>query len=169
MSSVVRTTFGRLFPKQFDSRFEGRRAALWLLGLLVALKLLMSVNSILNTAKIAATADGFPLESYGADGARAVLMLFAIAALGQLALALLGLAALLRYRAMVPFVFLLLAAEHVGRRLIVRNYAIERSQEISAGTYINLTLLALLLIGLALSLWPAPRDATAMPGPASAD
>ncbi len=70
---------------------------------------------------------------------------------------------------MVPFVFLLLAAEHVGRRLIIRNYAIERSQEISAGAYINLTLLALLLIGLALSLWRSPREAIGMPRPASAE
>ena len=29
----------RLFPRQVDNRFDGYRAALWLMGLLVALKL----------------------------------------------------------------------------------------------------------------------------------
>lgn len=142
----------RLFPRQLDNRFGGHLAALWLLGLLLALKLVMSFNSILFTAKIAGNADGFKLASYGGDGARAVLMLFEMVALGQLALAAVGLAALVRYRSMVPLVFLLLAAEHVGRFSIARGYAIERAQSVPAGVYVNLALLALLLTGLALSL-----------------
>ena len=153
MRAVVAAMFERLLPKQFDNRFEGKRLALWLLGLLLALKIVMSVNALVNTAAVATGADGFPLESYGGDGARAVLRLFAMSSLGQLALGLVGVVALLRYRAMVPFVFLLLAAEAIGRRLIARSYAIERSQDMSAGFYLNLALLALLLIGLALSLW----------------
>ena len=153
MRGVVTATFGRLFPKQFDGVFEGPRLALWLLGLLLALKLLMAFNSIANSAAVAGGADGFPLESYGADGARAVLMLFATGAVGQLALAAVGLVALVRYRAMVPFVFLLLVAEHFGRRLVVRSYAVERSGDGAAAYYVNLALLALLLLGLVLSLW----------------
>jgi L-lactate permease len=161
MRSVLTSMFGRLFPKQFDGRFEGQRAALWLLGLLVALKLVMSVNSLVNTASVASGADGIPLERYDADGANTVLKLFAMLALGQLALALVGLTALFKYRAMVPVVFLLLAAEHAGRRLIAVAYEVERLPEVSAGFYVNLALLALLLTGLGLSLWrrsaPQPR------------
>ena len=144
----------RLFPDRFDDRYEGQRAALWLLALLLALKLVMSLNSIFNTASVASGGDGFPLESYGTDGARAVLMLFALTALGQLALALVGFGALIRYRAMVPFVFLLLFAEHGARRFIVGSHAIERSQAAPVGFYVNMVLLALLLLGLVLSLWP---------------
>ena len=40
----------RLFPRQADNRFPGHRAALWLLGVYVALKLVMSSNSIFNAA-----------------------------------------------------------------------------------------------------------------------
>jgi hypothetical protein len=159
MMDSVRALFGRLFPRQFDNCFKGFRPALWLLGLYVALKLVMSANSLVNTASVASGADGFMLESYGADGGRAVLMLFAMVVLGQLTLALLGLAVLLRYRSMAPFVFLLLAVEHIGRRLIVRDYAVQRAQEMPAGAYVNLALLALLLIGLALSLWRPARQA----------
>ena len=50
----------RLFPKQFDDQFPGKRPALWLLGFLIALKLVMSVNSIFNTASVASGADGIP-------------------------------------------------------------------------------------------------------------
>lgn len=142
----------RIFPAQFDNRFEGQRAALWLLGALLGLKFVMSFNSIAFTAKIASTADGFPLASYGGDGARAVLMLFEMVALGQLALAAIGMIALIRYRSMTSLVFLLLAAEHSGRILISRSYAVERAQAVPAGVYVNFALLALLLFGLALSL-----------------
>ena len=144
----------RLFPGQFDNRYEGWRTALWILGLLLFLRLVMSVNSIFNTESVAAGADKFPLASYGADGARAVLMLFALHSLAELMLVAVGIAALARYRAMVPFVFLLLTAEHVGRRLIVQGYAIDRSAPTTAAYVINYGMLALLVAGLVLSLIP---------------
>lgn len=149
--------FARLFPSQFDNRFQGWRAALWLLGLLLFLRLAISVNSIFNTESVAAGADKFPLASYGGDGARAVLMLFALHALAELMIALVGVLALVRYRAMVPFVFLLLSAEHVARRLVVQGYAIERSAPTTAAYVINYGMLAVLLGGLLLSLLPARK------------
>ena len=144
----------RLFPRQADNRFGGQRLALWLLAILIGLKLVVSLNSILNTASVAEGADGFRLASYGADGARAVLMLFALGAVANLVMALLGVAVLVRWRAMVPFVYLLALLEHGARRLVVQGYAIERAEALSAGGAINLAILALLLAGLCLSLWP---------------
>ena len=145
----------RLLPAQADNRFEGHRAALWLLGTYLALKLVMSVKSILNTKSVAAGADGIPLDSYSADAAREVLMLFSMMALGQLALALVGVLGLVRYRALVPLVYLLLLGEHLGRRLIAASYSAGAGQAVSTGFYINLGLTAVLVIGLVLSLVPA--------------
>ena len=144
----------RLFPRQFDSRFDGWRAALWLLGLVLALKVVISVNSLVNTADIASGADGFRLDSYGADGARAVLMLFALHSVAELALALVGVAALVRYRAMVPFVFVLFIAEFLARRWVIGSYAVERAGDSSAGLYVNGAFLLLMGSGLLLSLLP---------------
>ena len=48
----------RLLPVRIDNHFRGNRAALWLLGLHVALKLIMSLNSIFNTRSVATGADG---------------------------------------------------------------------------------------------------------------
>lgn len=148
------SVFDSLFPRQIDNRFDGPRPALWLLGLFVALKLAMSANSILNTASVAVGADGFRLESYGADGAAAVLMLFALSAQSQLVLALLALASLVRYRAMVPLVYLLLAVDQGGRRILVQLYDVQRA---SAASYIGFALLAILVAGLALSLFGSSR------------
>lgn len=150
----------RLFPNQFDNRFDGHRLALWLLGVLVALKLIMSINSIVNTASVARGGDGLPLEAYGAAGARAVLMLFALMSLGQLVLTVLGLIALIRYRAMVPLVYAVLLLEHVARRIIVQAYAVERTSSSPVGVYINIALLGLLTAGFALSLWLRTRPSS---------
>ena len=144
----------RLFPRQVDNRFEGYRASLWLLGLLVALKLVVSVNSILNTESVAAGADGIPLDSFGPAAARAVLMLFALSALADLALALVAVTALIRWRAMVPFIYLVLLGEYLAGRFIIQSYAVARSGGVSAG-YVSIAIMALLALGLALSLMRA--------------
>ena len=146
------TVLRRLFPSAFGDRYQGRLAALWLLGLFLALKLIMSVNSILNTEAVATGADGFLLGSYGADGSAAVLMLFALGAVDQLMLTVLGFATLIRYRAMVPCVFLLLLADQVGRRLVIESYEISRAPGGGGVSYFMLGLLAVLVVGLVLSL-----------------
>lgn len=147
----------RLFPKQVDNSFDGHRSALWLLGLFIALKLVMSLNSILNTGSVAAGADGLPLDSFGPAAARTVLMLFALMALGQLVLAAVALTALIRYRAIVPLLYLLLFGEQLVRRLIVQSYAVARTESATAGWYVTYGLLALLALGLVLSLVPSRR------------
>ena len=150
MSSML----NRLLPRQADNRFDGHRSALWLLGLFIALKIVMGVNSIFNTESVAVGADGIPLDSFGPAAARQVLTLFALTSLGQLMLALVGLTVLVRYRSLVPFVFVALLCEQLARPLFIQSYAVVRTESGSPGLYINLGLLALLAIGLLLSLIP---------------
>jgi len=147
----------RLFPKQIDNRFEGHRLALWLLALHAGLRVVIGINSIANTAKIAGGADGYRLASYGADGARAVLMLFSLNGLSGLVLGLIGVIALLRYRAMVPLVLLLLLVEFLGRRMIIQSYALERAHALGFAYWLNLSMLLMLVLGLALAFWPDRR------------
>ena len=146
---------GRLFPRQVDNRFDGHRAALWLLGLLIALKLVVSLNSIFNTASVAAGADGIALDSFGPAAASEVLTLFALNALGQLALALIALAALIRWRALVPFLYLLSLGEMIARRLIVGAHEAARPESSPVAWYVTYGVLAVLALGLLLSLIPA--------------
>ncbi|HYJ83904.1 MAG TPA: hypothetical protein VEW26_13815 [Allosphingosinicella sp.] len=148
----------RLFPKQVDNRFDGRRSALWLLGLLIALKLVVSLNSIFNTALVAQGADGIPLDSYGPAAAREVVTLFALVALGQLILALVALAALIRWRSLVPFLYLVSLVEMVARRLIVETQGATQPAASPIAWYVTWGVLILLVLGLALSLIPARRS-----------
>ena len=154
-ASPDRSLVDRLFPRQVDNRFDGHRAALWLLGLLVALKLVLSLNSIFNTAAVAAGADGIPLDSFGPAAARQVLVLFALMALAQLVLALIALAALVRWRALVPFLYLVSLGEQLARRFIVQAHDVARAGSSPIAWYMAYGVLAVLALGLVLSLLPA--------------
>lgn len=148
------SALARLFPKQADNGFGGLSAALWLLGLVIFLKLAMSLNSIFNTRSVAAGADGIPLDSYGAAGAREVLLLFALMALGHLMITLIALVTLLRYRALVPFIYLVLLGEQIARRVIGQSYAAPGAKLTDVAWYVNYGLIALTALGLVLSLVP---------------
>lgn len=155
MSETRTSLLERLFPRQVDNRFDGHRSALWLLGLLVALKLVVGLNSIFNTESVAAGADGIPLDSFAPAAASEVLTLFALTALGQLVLALIALAALVRWRALVPFLYLVSLAELIARRLIVESNALERAASSPVAWYVTWGVLGLVTLGTALSLLPA--------------
>jgi hypothetical protein len=58
---------------------------------------------------------------------------------------------LFRYRAMVPFMFALLLLEHLGRKLILFVMPIARTES-PPGVLINLALVAVMIVGLVLSL-----------------
>jgi predicted tellurium resistance membrane protein TerC len=148
--------FNRLLPQPADNSYRGYRLALWIFALLVLMKVAMSLNSIFNGHAVASTADGIPLDTFTPAGAQAVVALFAIWGLGHLMICVLCITVLVRYRALVPFMFALLLLEHLGRKLILQVMPIARTGA-PPGSIVNLILLAVMVAGLALSLGSVSR------------
>lgn len=142
---------GRLLPQRADNTYHGHKLALWLFGVLVLLKIIISLNSIFNGRDVASSADGIPLDTFTPAGAQAVVSLFALLGLAQLMLCLLSALVLIRYRALVPFMFALLLLEHLSRKLILQFLPVVKTGT-PPGSIVNLALLALTIVGLALSL-----------------
>ena len=150
-------TLLRLFPTRLDNDgYRGHVAALWLFGLFLLLRLIMGVNGAINTTAIA-TGDGLRLDQGGGE---TILLLFRSLSLAQLPLVAIGAVALWRWRAMVPFLYLVLLADQIVRRLVALANPVSRTDAAAVGIGINLALLALLLVGLALSLWNRPTGAS---------
>lgn len=143
--------FNRLLPRHIDNTYHGYKLALWLFALLVLMKVAMSLNSIFNGHSVASSADGIPLDTFTPAGAQAVVSMFAAWGLAQLIICLVCILVLALYRAMIPFMFALLLLEHLGRRLIFLVMPIVRNGT-PPGFYVNLVLIALMVVGLALSL-----------------
>jgi hypothetical protein len=145
----------RIFPKQIDNTYRGYRLAIWLLVPIVVVKMTMGFNMLLNARQLAQTADNLPLDSFGILPAAIIVMDFKTGGLERIVLATLALVALLRYRAMLPFVYLLLAFDAVGMMTLWLADPLpvaRRSGAPSFGFMVNLFLAAGLLIGFALSL-----------------
>jgi hypothetical protein len=144
---------GRLFPVRIDNKFPGSRLALWLFGVYVFVKVGQGGESLFNSAATAVRADGIPLQSFGTAAAETAVEMFALLGLNVLVLPLLGVIALIRYRAMIPLIYLMMLILNLSSRAV--NYA-HPSPRIGGvqpvGFYVNLGLLAILVIGFALSL-----------------
>jgi hypothetical protein len=140
-----------ILPRRIDNTYRGHPLAVWLFVPVVVLKTGIALGAIFNGHAAAQSADGIPLDTFGAGGAEAVLALFAIWGLSQLVFSVLGTLALIRYRALIPFMFVLLLLEHLARRGILWVKPIARIGS-PPGVYINLVILALMVVGLALSL-----------------
>jgi hypothetical protein len=143
--------FNRILPPQFDNNYRGSKIALWFFALLLLMKIAMSLNSIFNGYSVATSADGIPLDAFTPAGAQTVVTLFATLGLSNFMICLLGLVVLVQYRSMIPFMFALLLLEHLGRKLILHFLPIARTGT-PPGFYVNLVVVALMVVGLALSL-----------------
>lgn len=140
-----------LLPQRVDNTFHGQRLALWLLAALVLMKGGIALGTIFNGHSAATSADGIPLNTFAPAGEQAFIAIFAAWGLSQLMLNLIAVLVLVRYRALVPFMFLVLLLEHLGRRLIFLVLPIARTGT-PPGLFINLGLVAVMLVGLVVSL-----------------
>lgn len=142
----------RLFPKTIDTQWRGPWAAVAVLALVVLMKLSTSFGTVFATRRVALGPDGIPVDKVGPEAAGVMLNLLAVVGFDQLVLTLVGVIALVRYRAMIPLAFLLLLTEQAGRRAVNYYHPSVHGEGASAGLYINLAILALMVVGFGLSL-----------------
>ena len=96
-------------------------------------------------------ADGIPLDTYPPAAAQTIVALWAQRGLSRLIISLLGVLVLVRYRSAIPFMFALLMLNYLAGQLIFRFVPVVRTGS-PPGPIVNLTMFALLIVGLALSL-----------------
>jgi hypothetical protein len=153
----------RLFPRQIDNTYEGHVLAIWLLAPIVVLKMMMGfnvsgLNPWVSSRFVLTSADAIPVDTYAPEVASVVVFMFQSWGLALLVLASLGALALLRYRAMLPLMYLALAIEQIGRKAISLVSPIIRAEAasgISFAVVINWALSAALVLGFMLSLMPS--------------
>jgi hypothetical protein len=142
-----------LLPKRLDNQYRGNRLALWLFGLVVALKSVQSLAIVFNGYATGRDADGIPLDSYSPAVAQTVVAVLAQGSLWRLFFCLLCVLMLLRYRSAVPLMFALFALNYLAAQLVLRFVPLLRVG-VPAGPLVNLILFVIMLVGLGLSLWP---------------
>ena len=152
-ASIPKTgIFTRFLPQRIDNTYRGRRLALVLFGLVVAVRITQSILIIVNGHSIARSADGIPLETYAAAAAQTIVAIFALSSLNRLIVSLLCVLVLVRYRSAIPFMFVVLMLNYLAGQLILQFVPLVRTGT-PPGPIVNLAMFALMIVGLALSLW----------------
>ena len=72
-----------LLPQPIDNTYRGHKLALWLLGLLVLMKVLIGVNSMVNGYSVASSADGIPVDTDPVPAAQTIVSMFALLGFSQ--------------------------------------------------------------------------------------
>jgi hypothetical protein len=142
----------RIFPKQFDNEYRGYWLAVWIFVPLMLVKVLQGANSIIMTRAVLTNADGIPVDTYTGGSAETVIALFALLGMYLLIIPLQSLIVLVRYRSMIPFMYLCFIAVQIGARVLNQINPIERPGGPPIGFTVNLIIFVLTLIGFALSL-----------------
>lgn len=156
----------RLFPSQIDRHFPGHPAALWLLVPLALVKLVQGANVVLAGRQVLESADRVPVSTFPAEAASHVVFLFGAWGLGISVLGLLAVVVLLRYRGMIPLMYLLLLIEQLGRKLLSTIHLDSPffSARLSAPNIVNWTFLIAIVVGFLLSLRRDEDDRDARSG-----
>jgi hypothetical protein len=144
--------FKQLLPQRVDNTYRGHKLALGFFAVLVLMKAGISLGCIFNGYTAASSGDGIPLDTYTLACAQTVVSDFAIWGLSELMICVLCILVFVRYRAMVPFMFALLLLEHLSKKLILHFLPVAKTGT-PPGSTVSLVLLALTIVGLALSLW----------------
>lgn len=149
----------RIFPRQIDNSYRGHWLAIWILVLAAGMKGAQAVTALIEPLYVATGPDAIPIDRYGADAQATFIGIFSLLAMYVLVVPLLSALAVVRYRTMIPLMYLLLLATQLGNVIMRGVHPFPRLANPEAGfagssfsLYMNLLVLAVTAIGLALSL-----------------
>jgi len=104
-----------IFPKQMDNQFKGYKIALYAFYVLTAVTLWRSQHHLFAADGGAQSIASIPVDTFTAAGAQAVIGVFGLWGLSQLIIGIVYLLVALRYRAMVPLMYVLMIVEYSFR------------------------------------------------------
>ena len=141
----------RLFPAVIDNRFRGRRLALWLFVPLALMKLALGTAHMFRADGGAQSVSRMPLDTYPEGAAQNIIGLMARMGLEQVLLGALFLVVLLRYRALIPLMYLVMVLHYLAARGVGLMKPLAVAGATGTGT-MYLVIAALSAVGLVLSL-----------------
>ena len=111
----MKTIIERIFPKNLNNDYKGYKFVLYVFFALTALTLWRSQHHLFSADGGAQTIATIPLDTFTTSGAAAVIGVFGLWGLSQLIIGMIYLIVSLRYRAMIPLMYLLMFVEYFVR------------------------------------------------------
>ena len=155
---MTKAILASLFPRQITNEFPGYKISLWAFYLFTALTLWRSQHHIFSDDGGAQSIATIPLDNYSDNAAATIIGVFALWGLSQLVIGLLYLIAAVRYRSMIPLLYMLSLVEYLVRAFYMPAYKQFETAGTAPGAVGNLPLATFLFVMLVLSLWPRKLD-----------
>lgn len=150
---MIKSALSNLFPPQITNEFSGLKIALWGFYLLTAITLWRSQHHIFSSDGGAQSIATIPLDNYSDAAALTIIGVFAFWGLSQLIVDLIYLIAAIRYRSMIPMLYLLSVFEYLVRATYIPTYKSIETAGTAPGAVGNLPLIIFSFTMLVLSLW----------------
>ena len=148
-----------LFPKTITNNYCGAPTAKWVFVAITVLTIGRSLAHILLPYGGAQSIATIPLDDFTANGAAAVIHIFALWGLSQLMFGLLYALVLWRYQALIPLMWLFILIEYSGRLLLTfaKPFEVVGTAPGAVGNYVFIPLALIMLV---LSLREMQHDKT---------
>ena len=150
----MKVIFETILPAKIDNTIHGMKLPFYMFALYTVVSTVRSCIHLLAPDGGAGSIAGMDLSVAGADG---IIFAFALWGSSQLLFALIQLLVILRYRSLVPFMYLMLILEVILRQLVghMRPVTFAHTPPGAIGNQVVLPLAALMLV---LSLWSAYKQ-----------
>ena len=140
-----------VLPKEINNTYQGRKIALYLFCLFTIMTVVRSLIHVFAPDGGSQTIATIPLDSFSKEGASAVVLIFALWGLSQLIMGIFYVIVLLRYKSLIPLMYLFIFFEYVMRFILGVLKPIETTGT-APGGIINFILPPLAIILFLLSL-----------------
>jgi hypothetical protein len=150
----MKKLFEILLPAKLDNTIRGWKLPFYIFALYTVISIVRSFIHLLSPDGGAGTIAGIDLTVAGADG---IIFAFALWGSSQLLMAMIQLLVVVRYRSLIPFMWLMLILEVLLRELVGAMKPVTFTH-IPPGAIGNQLLLPLAALMLGLSLWSAYRE-----------
>jgi hypothetical protein len=150
----MKTFFEILLPAKIDNVIRGTKIPFYIFAFYAIVSTVRSCIHLLSPDGGAGSIAGMDLTVLGADG---IIFAFALWGSSQLLFAIIQLLVVIRYRSMVPFMWLMLALEVLLRELVGKMKPVTFAHT-PPGAVGNQILLPLTVLMAAISLWSAYRQ-----------
>jgi hypothetical protein len=148
----------RLFPQNKTDTYRGNPIAEWVFVLLTIVTIARSLVHMFSSDSGAQSIATIPLDRFTANGADAVILIFALWGLSQLLIGIVYGIVLWRYRALIPLMYLLMIFEY-GMRIVLGTIKPIETTGTAPGAIGNYIIIPLAIIMLVLSLRNSDREA----------
>jgi hypothetical protein len=137
-----------LFPNNIDNDYKGNKAPLYLFFLVTAFTVVRSIIHLVSPDGGAQSIATIPLHAYSKDASDTIIHMFAEWGLSQLLLGLFYVVVLIKYKSLIPLMYLFLVIEYSSRLLLgfYKPFELEGHAPGGVGNYILVPLFILMFI-----------------------